>query len=441
MGRSSPQQRAIRYHSPSHTPSLTALRTRVQSPILTGDSRHLTPRRYAQGQIERPGYPQALLFDYPQLEALFEAGYMNQVPVVVTDVLQTPKSQAHSPVTVRIMRGIAAALPLHPDESTPWEIWNAVALARIHAVNASLQHQALYVGRSCLLLNGIQGWSANPQITIYRPTRRSTSRLPACSVGSTTVPETGVTCSSIPPLSEERRRTNGLETEHPYDALIRCVQQEEPLEAFVLGCMALHQWSNFSMFEQMESRERAEEIRVALLKRLERSPTKRGLRRACAILRAIDPGCENPAEAALLWLVRSISPFPSLTQVHIEVRGRHYYADIVIADLRIIIEFDGIGKLGDNQSDLARAKREWIRRDEDLRDAGWNVIRVSWPDYNDWEGLRLRLMRALGRTSSSLDHRLLWSPPTERCDGRNRRFRIGRTPQRVHVLDRKQRTG
>jgi len=210
MGRSSPQQRAIRYHSPSHTPSLTALRTRVQSPILTGDSRHLTPRRYAQGQIERPGYPQALLFDYPQLEALFEAGYMNQVPVVVTDVLQTPKSQAHSPVTVRIMRGIAAALPLHPDESTPWEIWNAVALARIHAVNASLQHQALYVGRSCLLLNGIQGWSANPQITIYRPTRRSTSRLPACSVGSTTVPETGVTCSSIPPLSEERVKSCGV---------------------------------------------------------------------------------------------------------------------------------------------------------------------------------------------------------------------------------------
>lgn len=195
------------------------------------------------------------------------------------------------------------------------------------------------------------------------------------------------------------------------------------------------------MFEQMESHERAEEIRVALLKRLEHSPTKRGLRRARAILHAIDPGCENPAEAALLWLVRSISPFPSLTQVHIEVRGRHYYADIVIADLRIIIEFDGIGKLGDNQSDLARAKREWIRRDEDLRDAGWNIVRVSWPDYNDWEGLRLRLMRALGRTSSSLDHRLLWSPPTERCDGRNRRFRIGRTPQGVHVLDRKQRTG
>lgn len=111
------------------------------------------------------------------------------------------------------------------------------------------------------------------------------------------------------------------------------------------------------MFEQVESRERAEEIRVALLKRLERSPTKRGLRRARAILHAIDPGCENPAEAALLWLVRSISPFPSLTQVHIEVRGRHYFADIVIADLRIIIEFDGIGKLGDNQSDLARAKR------------------------------------------------------------------------------------
>ena len=148
---------------------------------------------------------------------------MNQVPVVVTDIFQTPKSQAYSPVTVRIMRGIAAALPLHPDKSTPWEIWNAVALARIHVVSASLQHQALYVGRSCLLLNGIQGWSTNPKITIYRPTRRSTSRLPACSIGSTTVPETCVTCSTIPPLSEERRRTNGLETEHPYEVVSRIV--------------------------------------------------------------------------------------------------------------------------------------------------------------------------------------------------------------------------
>ena len=135
---------------------------------------------------------------------------MNQVPVVVTDVLQTPKSQAHSPVTVRIMRGIAAALPLHPDESTPWEIWNAVAIARIHAVNASLQHQALYVGRSCLLLNGIQGWSANPQITIYRPTRRSTSRLPACSVGSTTVPASLHSLRNADALTDWKRNTRTM---------------------------------------------------------------------------------------------------------------------------------------------------------------------------------------------------------------------------------------
>ena len=228
----------------------------------------------------------------------------------------------------------------------------------------------------------------------------------------------------FPPLSSQRGRINGLETEHPFDALIRCTQQEEPLEAFVLGCMALHKWSEFSVFHQPDCRARAEQIRGELLDRLEKSHMKRGRRRARTILRCIDPGCNNPAEAALLWLVRSISPFPTRTQVHLEIRGNRYYADILIEDLRIIIEFDGIGKLGSDSFEFAQAKRDWIRRDQDLRDAGWNVIRVSWPDYNDWESLRLRLIRAIGSTSASPEHRLLWSIPSESCDGHDRRFHL-----------------
>ena len=269
---------------------------------------------------------------------------------------------------------------------------------------------------------GIRGWSQNPPITIFRASRRSTSALPSCTVASTTVPATSVSCSPLPPLSAERVTIDGLTTEHPYDALVRCTLHEEPLEAFVLGCMALNSWTNFSMFQQDEPRQHAEEIRTDLLTRLKRAGHVKGYRRARSILQAIDPGCANPAEAALLWIVRSICPFTITTQVHIGVRGNHYYVDILIEDLRIIIEFDGIAKLGENRGEFERAKREWVLRDQNLRDAGWQVIRVSWSDYNDWEELRIRLIRALGPMKPAPEFRSLWKLPSERCDGPQRRF-------------------
>ena len=269
---------------------------------------------------------------------------------------------------------------------------------------------------------GIRGWSQNPPITIFRGSRRSTSQLPSCVVASMTVPATSVSCSPFPPLSSERSTIDGLTTEHPYDALVRCALHEEPLEAFVLGCMALNSWTNFSMFQQGEPRQHAEEIRTDLLTRLNRLGHVKGYRRARSILRAIDPGCANPAEAALLWLVRCICPFEAATQVHIGVRGYHYYVDILIEDLCIVIEFDGIAKLGETRGELERAKRDWVVREQNLRDAGWQVVRVNWTDYNDWEGLRIRLIRTLGPMKPAPENRSLWKLPSQRCDGPSRRF-------------------
>ena len=54
----------------------------------------------------------------------------------------------------------------------------------------------------------------------------------------------------------------------------------------------------------------------------------------------------------------------------------------------IIFEFDGIGKLGKDDAEFARAKRDWIQRENDLRSAGWTIYRVSWRDYEDFAALR-----------------------------------------------------
>ena len=45
-------------------------------------------------------------------------------------------------------------------------------------------------------------------------------------------------------------------------------------------------------------------------------------RRAQRLIAAADPGCDNPAEAALLWVLKSVSSFEVVTQFEIVINGR-----------------------------------------------------------------------------------------------------------------------
>ena len=121
-----------------------------------------------------------------------------------------------------------------------------------------------------------------------------------------------------------------------------------------------------------------------------------------------------------------MSAFEVVTQFEIVINGRRYFADIAIPELMIIFEFDGIGKLGKNESDFARAKREWIQRENDLRSAGWTIYRFSWPDYEDLEKLRVLVSELLGSFQTSIPSTAqgLWVKPSLVCDGPERRFHM-----------------
>ena len=200
---------------------------------------------------------------------------------------------------------------------------------------------------------------------------------------------------------------------------------DDALQSFALGCSALHKWSGFSNFTQDTCRGRAEVIRKTLLSRLEREEGHRGCARARRILSSIDPGCDNPAEAALTWVVRTLCPYEVSTQYELSVGGRRFFADIALPRLKLIIEFDGIEKLGSTLGEFDRAKRSWIQREQALQDQGWHFLRVNWLDFNDWNELRRRMSSAIGVATQPIPARyaLLWEPPSERCDGEGRRFR------------------
>ena len=365
-----------------------------------------------------------------------------QLPHVTLSHRGSSSKSSHLKGQLRLHRGAYVQLPFDLSQAKPWEIWESIALARIIASVQQGKTTPLVVGSSSLLLHGVQGWTSNPNVELYQPQRRTSQLIPPCRCGTISVPATLRVYRRTPPITSERTQVSGLLTEHPYDALIRCAMHDDALQAFTLGCSALHKWSGFSNFSQDACRGRAEVIRKKLLSRLEREEGHRGYARARRILSSIDPGCDNPAEAALTWVVRALCPYEVSMQYELSAGGRRFFADIAIPHCKLIIEFDGIEKLGSTQGEFDRAKRSWLQREQALQDQGWRFLRVNWIDFNDWNALRGRISSTFGVASQPIPARfaLLWEPPSERCDGEGRRFRatsgmgrVGRTGAELKI--------
>ena len=300
--------------------------------------------------------------------------------------------------------------------SSRWAVWETVSRARLLAMQLSGSGDRVFIGASALVARGIPLWEANPDIYIWAPSRHGHKSLRAVQVEAVRVPAVAVRWSVVPPGVLELEQVEGIKVEGIVDAGVRMALFSEHLSAFVALCMLLNRQSQFSVFKQDVGRQRSGALQESMLARLEecaRGKETIPFRRAERLIVAADPGCENPAEAALLWVVKSVSAFEVVTQFEIVVNGRRYFADIAIPGLMIIFEFDGIGKLGKNESDFARAKREWIQRENDLRSVGWTIYRFSWPDYEDLEKLRVLVSELLGSFQTSIPSAAqgLWAKP------------------------------
>ena len=340
------------------------------------------------------------------------------------------REEQESGLCLHVMRGCYVQVEDPRLLETPWSTWTTVARARLLAVHASGSGERVFVGASSLVCHGIALWEANPDVFVWAHTRRGSKPLRAVRAAGFLVPAVTVHWSIAPPLEEKLQSAGGVLAEGASDAAVRMACWSEHLSAFVGVCMVLNRLSSFSLFSQDECRGRAEEIRSEMLARLVQWSQQMGnipSRRAHAIIRAADPGCENPAEAALLWVVKSVCGFKVVTQHEIIVNGRHYFLDIAIPELMIVFEFDGIGKLGKDDAEFARAKRDWIQRENDLRSAGWTIYRVSWSDYEDVVRLRAWVAEVLAPYQASIpaSAQNLWAPPTVACDGPDRRFHTG----------------
>ena len=309
---------------------------------------------------------------------------------------------------VRVKRGfiltISSGLPR-------WEVNQYIDRARIASLAQSRDPRIVFVGTSSLCVQGVPLWSANHDITFWCPQPYPNSTLPSVRYSGFTIPPVKVRKLRRPPLTDHRLTENGVHVEDKLDAALRLAMGSQHFEAFVAMCMTLHTESDFSLQRIGDSRKRENNLREELTRRLsiaQENGWKYGISTAKLIVKNADAGCDNPAEAAILYAIRSIYSGPVLTQFEINGSTGRYFIDFTLPEKRVAIEFDGMSKLGSTNEDLYRAKQRWIRREQDLRDCGWNVIRYSWEQLKNLPRLqidlaqRLDLLEAIPTTSSQL---------------------------------------
>lgn len=118
--------------------------------------------------------------------------------------------------------------------------------------------------------------------------------------------------------------------------------------------------------------------------------------RVRAVLDAIDQRMESAGGTRLRILLHEWGYSSVQPQYAIRTSGGSFRADFALPELKLVIEFDGKGKYGDNTSaqEVLLAER---RRESLLIEEGWSFLRVRWEDFDDDASLRGRIRLAVTR--------------------------------------------
>jgi len=189
---------------------------------------------------------------------------------------------------------------------------------------------------------------------------------------------------------------DGLRVTSPERTILDCARFLQPdralavvdsLFAVVVGA-GDHPWDHRRRIEAA-----CAELRRRLLARLEEWAGQRGYRRAQAVLLAATAMSQSvwESEARRLCLASGITP----PQVQVPVRGADggvYFADLGWLLVRLLLEVDGEVKLAVDPDGEMRRR---IAREEAIREAGFDVLRLTPEDLRDSRAAVRRIWDAL----------------------------------------------
>lgn len=122
----------------------------------------------------------------------------------------------------------------------------------------------------------------------------------------------------------------------------------------------------------------------------------RSRERVAQVVAQSDPACESVGESRTRHLLHTLGFAPrSQVDIH-DADGLVGRVDFLVRG-RVVVEFDGLVKYAaaDGREALAREKR----REDRLRAAGYEVVRLTWADLDDPERVSRLVRAALGRAA------------------------------------------
>src|SRR5699024_1062457 len=96
------------------------------------------------------------------------------------------------------------------------------------------------------------------------------------------------------------------------------------------------------------------------------------------------------------WLLHALGFGPFITQFEVRDRGVLLgVADLKLKDLKVLAEFDGQGKYSDPGALFAEKRRE-----DQIRDLGYEVVRLTWADLAHPARVRQKILAAIARAEA-----------------------------------------
>ncbi len=327
---------------------------------------------------------------------------------------------------VRIRQGIYLPSSYLPQEAPRWKTRRVITEAR--ALSVSLKAQGtpppVLTMESALILQDVTTWTNTADITY----RVHSNRGKRCSrrLAGINVEGVGVCAVAERQLMSKVPRTDTVKVKGvlsaPLDiAALDCARFLHPLPGLVAVSGVLTRFSTFNRWNQPESRAAAEYMRNQILSDLEAVSGRQGTVQAAELVKIADPGLQTPGESYLWWLLHCILPDDLIkdlvTQFPIDLGWNTYFPDAALPQRKICFEFDGYGKIHENE-------REFLRRQRALQQAGWIPIRIDQGQLDNPDALVAFLLDELRRNAILAHHPRgrLWRPLTRELLSPTRRF-------------------
>ncbi|WP_165216394.1 hypothetical protein [Schaalia sp. ZJ1691] len=329
------------------------------------------------------------------------------------------------PITRRTILELEDGEFTQPD----WMIRQTINTARVIAVNSTAIAPITFTHESALIIHGIGQWEKNPPVTVrsqarIRPielcqiltprgiiearTRQCTfMSVPASTLMSVAPRRIVVGPPTVPSVSRSDAgahafddRSNGVDhclyVDSCEETAVLMALTRPGLHAFVAVSQILRSLSRFNRFDMKDSLRREKEVREQLLARLDEYEAHRQRLRngkqARTIMTSASGLFESVGECVLAAVLLTL--FPQSMRPQLRIRGDRgvYFADFAFPEFRIVIEFDGVAKMGRTEGEFIRATHKQMERQTDIENQGYKVFHVNWNDLLSPDVLRDRLL-------------------------------------------------